>query len=143
MQEYKDELKHYEKDVKDEKNQKALLEKSGDFYLVYFNLDPPPQRSYSDNGKAVTMKIVQEAIKAGTATIELLDTAIAGIKQREERAKEIDGDKVQKSVHKQFHEKACDLSTIISLTEEDLVAARLVVYRSLDYTSRQIAGDII
>ena len=73
------------------------------------------------------MKVVQDAIKAVTATVELLDSAITGIKHREERAKELDQDKVQKTVHEQFQEKACDISTITTLTEAEQVTARLLI----------------
>ena len=135
-QDYKDELKTYEKNVKSEKYQKGLLEKNGDFYAVWFNLDPPRRHEYSRSGNTVTMKVVQEAIKTGSATVELLDTAIEGIKQREVRAKEIDRDKVQVNVHQQVEEVACDLANIKSLTECDRIAARLLVYQSLDYSSR-------
>jgi len=51
------------------------------------------------------MKVVQEALKSGTATYEMLEEAIQATLQREERAKEIDRDKIQLEVHKQFEEK--------------------------------------
>jgi len=135
-QEYKDELKVYEQCIKSGKYQKGLLEKNGNFYPVFFNLERPQRNEYGRNGNTVTMKVVQESIKAGTATVELLNTAIDGIKHRELRAIEIDRDKVQLSVLQQVEEKACDLATIKGLTESDRVAARLLVYQSLDYSSR-------
>ena len=135
-QDYKEELKTYERNVKSGKYQKGMLEKNGNFYAVWFNLDKPQRNEYGRNGSTVTMKVVQEAIKTGTATVELLDTAIEGIKHREVRAKEIDRDKVQISVHQQIEEKACDPKNIKGLTECDRVAARLLVYQSLDYSSR-------
>lgn len=94
------------------------------------------RNEYSRNGNTVSMKTVQESIKAGTATPELLDTAIEGIKHREARAKEIDKDKIQINVLQQVEEKACDLANIKGLTENDRIAARLLVYQSLDYSSR-------
>jgi ParB/RepB/Spo0J family partition protein len=135
-QDYKEELKTYEKNVKSGKYQKGLLEKNGDFYAVYFNLDKPRRNTYESEGKPVSMKVVQEAIKSETATPELLESAIDSIKQREARAKEIDRDKVQASVLHDVEEKACDLANIKGLTESDRVAARLLVYQSLDYNSR-------
>lgn len=83
------------------------------------------------------MKVEQEAIKSGTATTELLDSAIDGIKLREARAKEIDRDKVQKTVHQEFEEKACDPAAIKRLTDFGKVAARLLVYQSLDFSGRE------
>jgi ParB family chromosome partitioning protein len=135
-QNYKEELKEYDKFIKSGKYQKGLLEKNGDFYHVWFNLDKPQRNDYGRGGNTVTMKVVQEAIKAGTATVELLDTAIEGIKHRETRAKEIDRDKVQVSVLQQVEEKTNDFANIRGLTEADKVAARLLVYQSLDYSSR-------
>jgi ParB/RepB/Spo0J family partition protein len=142
-QNYKDELKEYDKFIKSGKYQKGLLEKNGDFYQVWFNLDKPQGNDYGRNGNTVTMKSVQEAIKAGTATVELLDTAIAGIKHREQRAKEIDRDKVQISVLQQVEEKTNDLANIRGLTESDKVAARLLVYQSLDYSSRNQVDQML
>lgn len=142
-QDYKDELKEYEKNIKGGKHLKGLLEKGGQFFHVYFNLERPRRSSYESNSRGVSMKSVQEAIKAGTATTELLDSALDGIKHREVRAKELDRDKVQVTVHRQVEEKACDLATIAGLTESDQVAARLLVYQSLDYNSRQTVNAIL
>ena len=89
------------------------------------------------------MNVVQEAIKIGTATTELLESAIDGIKQREQRAKELDIEKVQKLVHEQFSEKACELSANAGLTDVDLIAARLLVYQSLDFSSRQKVDEVL
>jgi hypothetical protein len=140
---YKDELKAYDKSIKSGKYEKGLLEKSGEFCMVYFNLDKPRRNTYDTGGKQTTMKVVQEAIKSGTATTELLESAIDGIKQREARAKEIDRDKVQKTVLQEFEEKACDLSTIKRLTDCDKVAARLLVYQSLDYSGREKVNSVL
>ena len=136
-QNYRDELKAYEKDIKSGKYEKGLLEKGGEFFMVYFNLDKPRRNTYDTGVRQTTMKVVQEAIKTGTATAELLDSAIDGIRQREARAKEIDRDKVQKTIHQEFEEKACDPATIKRLTDCDKVGARLLVYQSLDYSSRE------
>lgn len=139
MQEYKTELKEYEKNCKSGKYEKGLIENDGEFSLVYFNLDKPQRNEYggNSNSRGTTMKMVQEAIKTNTATPELLDEAIEGIKQREIRAKEIDRNKVQLEVHKQVEEFACDMTTIKKLTDYDQVAARLLVYQSLDFNGRE------
>ncbi len=136
-QNYKEELKQYEKNIKSGKYEKGLVEKGGEFFQVWFNLDPPVRNEYGRNGNTITMKVVHEAIKAGTATVELLDSAIDGIKGREARAKELDRDKVQVTVLNQVEEIACDLQNIKGLTENDRVAARLLVYQSLDYNTRE------
>lgn len=142
-QDYKEELKTYDKSIKSGKYEKGLLEKGGEFYMVYFSLDKPQRNTYDSGGRQTTMKVVQEAIKSGTATKELLDSAIDGIKQRETRAKEIDRDKVQKTVHQEFEEKACDPAAIKRLTDCDKVAARLLVYQSLDYSGREKVNIVL
>lgn len=142
-QDYKEELKAYDKSIKSGKYEKGLLEKGGEFYIVYFNLDKPRRNTYETGGRQTTMKVVQEAIKSGTATTELLDSAIDGIKQREVRAKEIDRDKVQKTVHHEFEEKACDPAAIKRLTDCDKVAARLLVYQSLDFSGREKVNIVL
>lgn len=142
-QDYKEELKTYDKNIKSGKYEKGLLEKAGEFYMVYFNLDKPQRNTYDTGGRQTTMKVVQEAIKSGTATSELLDSAIAGIKQRETRAKEIDRDKVQKMIHQEFEENACDPAAIKRLTDCDKVAARLLVYQSLDFSNREKVNSVL
>jgi ParB/RepB/Spo0J family partition protein len=143
MKEYKEELSQYENDIAKGKFSVGLLERGGQFQAVYFSMDKPVRNDYSRNDRGVSMKQVQEAIKTGSATTELLDAALTGIKQREARAKELDRDKVQVSVLDEVKEKACDIANLKGLTEYDRVAARLLVYQSLDYSSRQQVDQTI
>jgi ParB family chromosome partitioning protein len=143
MEEYKTELAEYEHNLQSGKYKKALLERNGDFHPVLFSPEPPLKNSYGSNGRGITMKLVQEALKAGTATAEMLQEAIQSTLQREERAKELDRDKVQLNVHKQFEEKIKSWENNEGLTNADLVAVRLLVYQSLDYSSRQEVTGVL
>ena len=137
MQEYNTEMAEYRQNLESGRYKKALIERNGDFYPVLFSAEPPSPNSCCSNNKGATMKVVQEALKAGQATPEMLQEAIQAILQREERAKEIDRDKVQLEVHSQFEEKIRVLQNNEGLTNGDLVAVRLLIYQSLDYSSRQ------
>ncbi|MFT3749081.1 MAG: ParB/RepB/Spo0J family partition protein [Agriterribacter sp.] len=143
MEEYKTELNEYRQNFESGKYQKALLEKNGDFYPVLFNPEPPARSTYNSFGRGLTMKTVQEALKAGTATPALLEQSIAATLQREERAKELDRDKIQLKVHEQFTERFKTLENNEGLTPADGVALRLIVYQSLDYSSRQAVNEVL
>lgn len=143
MEEYKTELAEYEHNLQSGKYKKALLERNGDFYPVLFSPEPPLKNTNGSNGRSITMKSVQEALKAGTATAEMLQEAIQSILQREERAREMDRDKVQLNVHKQFEEKIKNWENNEGLTNADLVAVRLLVYQSLDYNHRQEVDSVL
>ncbi len=105
----------------------GLLERRNEFFPVLFSPDPPPRHLNGDSRKGLSLKAVQEAIKTGTATAELLQEAVAGIIHREERAKEIDRQKIQVQVHKQFDEAIQDISFNNNPTEADIVATRLLI----------------
>lgn len=143
MQEYKAEMAEYQQNMEAGKYQKALIERNGDFYAVLFSPEPLLRNNYDSNNKGITMKVVQEALKAGTATPEMLEEAIQATLQREERAKEIDRDKIQLEVHKQFEEKIKKLENNEGLSNADLIAVRLLVYQSLDYNSRQEVDAVL
>jgi ParB family transcriptional regulator, chromosome partitioning protein len=137
MQEYKDDLAEHQRNIEGGKFQKALIERNGDFYAVLFSPEPPSRNYHNSNGKGLTMKTVQEALKAGTATPEMLQEAIQGTLQREQRAKQIDRDKVQLNVHAHFEGRIKEIANNESLTDADLGAARLLVYQSLDFNGRR------
>ena len=96
-----------------------------------------------------TAKEVQEAVKSGVATPEMLQTEIERLEAKEKRAKEIDREKIQLKVHGQFKELISKLTNNRELTCADQIAARLLAYQSLDYSARKevdatllIANDI-
>lgn len=142
IQEYEAELAEYEQHRQSGTYQTALVEKNGDFLAVLFSPEPPPESTYGSRDRGLTMKAVQEALKAGAATEAMLDEAIEAILHREERAKEIDRNKVQLAIHSAFEKKIREVSSN-SLTKVDLAAARLLIYQSLDFGTRRIVDEVL
>lgn len=97
----------------------------------------------TDRKQGVTAKDVQIAIKQGTVTPELINGEIARLQQREQRAREIDRDKVQLKLHEQFTARYQELENNTGLTQADMSAARLIIYESLDYSPRNKFRSII
>jgi hypothetical protein len=102
----------------------------GEIIPVQFSLDQSPR---NNNTKKVTAKEVQKAIKNKTVTPELLQAEIDRINAREERAKELDMEKIQLQVHETFQCMIEKSDNKKELTGADLVAAKLLIYQSLDY----------
>lgn len=90
--------------------------------------------NYGTPGK-ITAKEVQQAIKEGKATEELLQQEIERLKEREGSAKERDKIKVQERVHETFLSDQGE-GKRPKLTATDKVAAKLLIYQSLDYGVR-------
>lgn len=86
--------------------------------------------------KKATAKQVQEAIKQGTQTTELLQGEVLRLNQRESRAKEIDRGKVQLNIHEHFNDSLVSSEITNPANAADFAAARLLVYQSLDYVTR-------
>ncbi|HWV73578.1 MAG TPA: ParB/RepB/Spo0J family partition protein [Pseudosphingobacterium sp.] len=103
----------------------------GSFSIVAFDPDKPKSNG---RGKEVTAKEVQEAIKAGTVTTELLEGEIKRLNVREARSMEKDSEKIQETVHSQFMERFSEIGNVVSLTAADQMAARLLIFQSLNYT---------
>ena len=135
MESYYSELEAYNLHIKSGHYAVAVMLGNKEFTPVYFSMDRPKP---SCNGRQpVTAKEVQEAIKAGNATPDLLQAEIDRIKQREKRAEELDSEKVQLTVHNSFSEFARKAENNTKLTKADQTGARLVIYQSLDYQSKQ------
>jgi ParB family chromosome partitioning protein len=105
------------------------------FEPMYFSLEKPTERC-SHNGQMVTAKEVQAAIKAGTATPQLLEAEINRIKEREHRAEELDSEKVQLAVHQAMSDHCSIPEHNTGVTQADMVALRFVVFQSLDYHTK-------
>lgn len=82
----------------------------------------------------MTTKFVDEAIKSKTATPEMLEAAISRIYAVEERAKELDREKVQEAMHDAFRSSLSEIGALTPLAA-DTVVARLLVYQSLGYAA--------
>jgi ParB family chromosome partitioning protein len=104
-------------------------------------MDKPKQ--YSTGEKGITAKEVQAAIKSGNVTADLLEGEIERIRQREKRSEELDSEKVQLIVHKLLSAHASEATNNTSLTTADMISARLIIYQSLDYNTRQIVQPVL
>ncbi|UOE51313.1 ParB/RepB/Spo0J family partition protein [Mucilaginibacter sp. SMC90] len=139
LQEYNDNLAAYEEAYQNSENLKGLYVSFRETQIVLFN--PAKQNDY--NQTKVTAKEVQEAIKAGTVTPELLEAEIERITTKEKRSKEIDLDKIQLQVHGLFKSSLFEMPTEQVLTAADLTGARLLVYQSLDYLVKRNADAFL
>lgn len=119
IQEYNAELTKCQQSLEAGKYQEALLERHGD--------DECCTGSH----------------KSGNSHPWIIAGAIQRTLQREERAKQIDRDKVQLNVHRQFEEKNPDNKQQWELTGADLAAARLLAYQSLDYNGRRTVQETL
>jgi ParB family transcriptional regulator, chromosome partitioning protein len=143
QKEYEAELAEYKDDVASGFYQKGLMERREEFALVMFNTQPRIRSNFETGGSKVSMKTVQDALKAGTATHEMLQEAIQAVLQKEERAKEIDRDKVQQEVHRLFQERFSIVENNENYTNADWVALRLLVYQSFDYSTRSEVDKVL
>ncbi len=92
---------------------------------------------------AITAKEVQQAIKEGTVTVDLLTQEIARIEAREKRAKEIDAENVQKQIHKDFSELVNSEVYDPVLNAMDIIASRLIIFQCMDwYTSNEFCKKV-
>lgn len=135
MESYYSELEAYNLHVKSGHYAIAIFLGNKEFTPLYFSMEKP--RLNCTGGQTVTAKEVQEAIKSGNATPDLLQAEMERIKQREKRAEELDREKVQLTVHSSFSEFAQKAENNTKLTKADQTGARLVIYQSLDYHSKQ------
>ncbi|MDR2272037.1 MAG: ParB/RepB/Spo0J family partition protein [Sphingobacterium sp.] len=131
FQEYENDLAEYNLAINSEKVQKGLAVIRENVIIVYF--DKEKKKNF---GAVVTAKEVQQAIKEGNATPELLQKEIERIEAREKRAKEIDLHRIQKQVHVTYTELLKSESYNPVLTPTDLIAARLLIFQSLDWSAR-------
>ena len=135
MDSYYSELEAYNLHIKSGHYTIGLLLGNREFLPVYFSMDKP--RPFREGGQTTTAKEVQTAIKAGTATPELLQAEIDRIKQREKRSAELDTEKVQLTIHNLMSEYAAEPGNNKTLTKADRNGARLIIYQSLDYSTRE------
>ncbi len=140
MQEYESDLVEYEVLIQQGKVFKGLQINNGDVELIMFSLE---KRNASSSKPSVTAKQVQEAITSGTATPTLIQQEIERLTVREKRSKELDREKVQLTLYAKFKEQFSALENNESLTISDLNIARLIVYESLDYSSRAKVNEAL
>lgn len=136
LAEYEQDKAEYEAELKTGRYLKGLLISGSEIKVLQF-LPEKKKDSYAAGRDKITAKEVQEAIKAGTATPELIDQEIGRLNDRESRAKELDRIKVQEKVHERFLADQEKPEAAQSLTAADQVAGRLLVYQSLNWQIRE------
>lgn len=144
LSEYNAELEAHQQLIADPATLKCLHlvdPVKGVFTLLYFN--PERKAPGSKSMPVVTAKEVQEAIKAKTETPELLQAEIDRIEAREVRQQELDAEKIQQEIHRQFLATLFDPQASCTLTQADAIAARLIIYQSLDYSVRYKVDEVL
>lgn len=101
------------------------------------------QRQQTQDQPTLTAKVVQQAIKDGTITAEMLGEEIKRISTREIRNQEIDQDKIQLEMYAQFFDRFGELEHNTGMTAADKVALRLIVFQALDYNVRHDVEKVL
>jgi ParB family transcriptional regulator, chromosome partitioning protein len=135
LEKYHVEKEQYEQALHNGTLRKGLLLELDGAEPILFD----PERHHSNDRRAVTATAaaVQLAIKAGTATPELLRGEMTRIRDRVKRNGELDLEKIQKTVHDRFREKLAGEDAIPETTTEDQTGIRLLVYQALNYSARE------
>ena len=141
LKEYEEELQEYNRLLQSPTLSKGLLVTANSFEPVLF--DPERKETASHQQATVTAKQVQEAIKSGKATPDLLNAEIARINAREERSKELDAEKVQLTIHEQFTAALLEGKHTKKAAETDLLATRFLIYKALDYHGRSQVNRLL
>lgn len=140
--EYNEELEAFASAKQSGELKKALFLKRDEISPLWFGERYQSTGSQFNKPK-VTAKAVQEAIKSGVATAELLQSEINRIEARERRSKELDKEKVQLQVHEAFKASREQPISDLILTQADLIAMRFLAYESLDWSAKQKADKLI
>jgi ParB/RepB/Spo0J family partition protein len=133
LQEYEHNIEEFTRMTEDGTLQKGLMITSKECSLFYFSKGP--LRAMRDKPK-VTAKQVQDAIKAGAETPELLEQEMERLTLRDESNQKNVVVKIQEETHRQFFGHVTTLSNTTQFTEADAVATRLLIYQSLTGENR-------
>lgn len=141
MDEYNSELEEYKRLLQSGEVKKGLFISGGKIEMIPFTFErSSTSNTYKSN---VTAKQVQEAMKQGEATPDLLRQEIERINAREQRQQELDQEKIYEQIHKSFSEKLADVSNNGDMTTADLVAARFLIYYNLDYSAKYQVEEVL
>ncbi len=137
LADYETELQEYNQLMNSDTLLKGLSITRNCIETVLFN----PQPKSRTSSPTVTAKEVQAAIKEGSATPELLQAEINRIEVREQRAKELDAEKVQLTIHEQFSEAVKKGEHSKPAAKADLLATRFLIYQTLGYSERTLINS--
>lgn len=140
---YNEELQELEETVAAGKTRKAILIDENDFgTIVYLHPKPEPGQvpsnsyNYASQNIEFKAKDYQEAVKAKTVTVEMIESEKQRLLKREERSKELDEEKLQEAFYEAL-EKSNALKEIDTPAgHNDHAALVFLVYESLSYTGR-------
>lgn len=136
MEEYQSELADYEQAQSDSALLHGLVLTERKFETVVFNPDSQWRNTVvRSETKVPTAKEVQAAIKAGTATIELLSGEKTRIEQRASRQRQLDREKVQQAIYKNITEKLEPSGPAVPLTAKDWPVVWYLIFKALDWSS--------
>lgn len=135
LREYKEDMAAYRQQLGAKGTQKGLLLRNEKIAAVFYN----PLKRNTATANQVTAKEVQQAIRENTATKDLLTAEIERLKNRENRSKELDSEKIQVKLHEQFCEHLQEGKLKPALTKADMVGLRLIAFNSLSYSNRALA----
>ncbi|WP_431213826.1 hypothetical protein ACQ86N_02700 [Puia sp. P3] len=137
VEEYNAEKAEFEQALIDKALLEGMLITETKIGTVLFNPDPNWHKVLTQGRKELpTAKAVQAAIKAGTATVELLTGEIERIETRASRNRQLDREKVQQTVYKEVVGKLETGGSAAPLTEKDWPAVWFLIFKSLDWSSQ-------
>jgi hypothetical protein len=87
---------------------------------------------------AVTNKALEEAVKQGTATLQMVDNHEETCKRRETRNQELDREKVFARIHEQFKQLMKNGKDAKPSDRADIAAGRFLIYSLLDGEQRTV-----
>lgn len=97
----------------------------------------------SEESTKVTAKAVQEALKNGTATPELLEAEIVRITDREKRSQQLDREKVQDAIYQTFYQQTTETDLLTGPTDADQIAVRFLLLSTLGYGTRAEVSSVL
>jgi ParB/RepB/Spo0J family partition protein len=145
MEEYRADLREFQESLQQGRIHRVLYINGHHSEMKYIDPERPRSHQHADGPKAIPVSAaaVKTAIKAGTATLQLLQGEITRLRDREERSVELDQEKIQKEVHTQFNQRLTDPAAPATLTPGDQLGIRLLIYQSLDYQGREKLHELV
>lgn len=133
LQEYEQDKAAFDLRVQSGKILKGLYISRGRYEVILFDIEKRVGSSGSSN--SVSLKSVNDAIKAKTATPELLQAGIDRIAERELSSQRGDREKNQERVHELTIEKIATPDDLV-LTPAHKAATRLLLLKSFDWNNK-------
>src|SRR5260221_1221140 len=134
LEEFQTEMAAYNVEITNGKSLKALYVCNEELKIVYYYPVAAGRRTELPQKKG--KQNIQALIAAKQDTPELLQEEIDRITSREHRNKQLDKEKIQKSVHSELVQLTADENANLAPTDEDRIATRWLVYQTLTYRNK-------